>query len=496
MTTLLRCRNIAKQFGGEVALAGIDFELATGEVHGLVGSNGAGKSTLMKILAGAIGEYDGQIEIDGQAVRLDSPQTALAQGIAMVYQELSGIGQLSVAENLFLGRQPVTRWRRIDWRRMRDEARRYLAELEIEVDVTRRLDSYPLAVRQLVEIARGLHSGAKILILDEPTSALSPPEARRLFDLIRRARERGVSLVFISHFIEDVLEICDRVTILRDGQVVETRAARDFDKSTVIHRMLGHSLDASEPGYLASVQLPPRALAPPALECRELTSAGSFAPISLAVAPGETLGLYGFVGAGHNELLRALAGVERPTAGQILFAEKPLPPGSPTAMIRAGIVFVGADRARSLVLNSEIYKNVTLAHLRRSLGNWLMRGREREVARPILARVQCKPPDPDLRAGALSGGNQQKVVIGKWLLGPARCWLLEEPTRGMDVGAKQEILGLMRELKAAGAAIILASSEPELILEHADRIVVMSRGRAAAEFVDCRVDKATLIAHA
>ena len=305
---LLICRGVGKRFGGEVALDGVDFALRAGEVHGLVGSNGAGKSTLMRILAGALPDHQGEIQLDGRAVDLSSPQSALRHGIAMVYQELSGIGQLSVAENLFLGRQLTAGLGRIDWRRMRQQAREQLAELKIDVDVDRRLGSYPLVVRQMVEIARGLHSGARVLILDEPTSALSPPETRRLFDLIRQLQARGVAIVFISHFIEDVLEICDRVTILRSGRVVATHPAAEMDKHFVIHAMLGHQLDTREVGYETGVTLPPRTAEPPAIVAEGLSLAGGFAPLDLAVSPGECLALYGFVGAGIQELVHCLAG--------------------------------------------------------------------------------------------------------------------------------------------------------------------------------------------
>ncbi|MBX7074917.1 MAG: sugar ABC transporter ATP-binding protein [Pirellulales bacterium] len=492
---LLECQKITKRFGGAAALDGVDFSLVAGEAHGLVGANGAGKSTLMKILAGAIGDYEGQTRIDGQAVRLDTPQRSLAAGISMVYQELSGVGQLSVAENLFLGRQPITRLGRVDWRAMRRAAQEYLAELQIEVDVRRRLDSYPLAIRQLVEIARGLHSGSRVLILDEPTSALSPPETRRLFELVGRARQRGVAIVLISHFIEDVLEVCDRVTLLRDGQRVFTRAAAELSKAEVIHAMLGHQISADEPGYLGRVRLPPATSAAPGLVCEGLTLEGAFRDVTLSVAPGETLGIYGFVGAGHSELVRALAGGLAPTGGTVRVDGAALA-ASPRAAIGRGVVFVGADRAQSLVHASPLYKNVTLAHLSRALGPWLRRGPEMAVAEPRLAQVGCRPLDARLAAGALSGGNQQKVVIAKWLLGPARYWLLEEPTRGMDVGAKQEVLALVAQLKQQGAGVILASSEPELVLEHSDRIVVMSRGRVAREFANCEVDKSALVHHA
>jgi ribose transport system ATP-binding protein len=490
---LLACRGIGKRFAGEVALADVDFTLKAGEVHGLVGSNGAGKSTLMKILAGALPDHAGTVELDGRTVDLTSPQSALRHGIAMVYQELSGVAQLSVAENLFLGRQPTTRFGRIDWSAMRRQARQQLAELKIEVDVERRLGSYPLVVRQMVEIARGLHSGARVLILDEPTSALSPPETRRLFELIRQLRERGVAIVFISHFIEDVLEICDRVTILRSGRVVETRPTQELNKHTVIHAMLGHRLDSREVGYEEGVVLPPRNATPPMLIAEGLALAHAFSPIDLAVSPGECLGLYGFVGSGVQELVHCLASARRATSGRVLVGGQPLVQGDTHGAVRRGVTLVGADRGQTLVQDAEIYKNVTLAHLKRVAGGWLTRRKEVSIAEPVLARVGCRPLSPTLRARNLSGGNQQKVVLAKWLLAPVRVLLLDEPTRGMDVGAKEEIMQLVAQQKQAGAAVVLASSEPEAVLAHADRIVVMSRGQVTQEFAGTRVDKQTLM---
>ena len=493
---VLACRQIGKRFGGAVALQGVDFELARGEIHGVVGSNGAGKSTLMKILAGAHPDHEGTIEIEGASVSLESPSAALSRGIAMVYQELSGIGQLPVAENLFLGRQPTTSWGGIDWRGMHDQARRFLAELDVEVDVRQRLDRYPLVTRQMVEIARGLHSGARVLILDEPTSSLSPPETRKLFSLLAQLKSRGVAIVFISHFLEDVLEICDRVTILKDGRRVETSQAKNLTKHHIIEAMLGGSLAQHETGYEHSVTLPPASTGRVMLEVRGLSRAGTFNDVDFSVAAGECLGLYGFVGAGHQELAQAIAGALCPDHGSVSLAGSKLRPGNIHAAVGRGLVLVGADRSQTLVRGSEIYKNVTLAHLQRTMGEWLTRGRELAIVQPVLERVLCRPARPLMKAGQLSGGNQQKVVVAKWLMGPVRVLVLEEPTRGMDVGAKEEIMRLVADLKNQGAAVILASTEPELVLSHADRIMTFRRGRVTAEFSGQTLDKQTLLKHA
>ncbi|HLJ11478.1 MAG TPA: sugar ABC transporter ATP-binding protein, partial [Planctomycetaceae bacterium] len=324
---LLECRSIGKRFGGTVALEGVDFDLVAGEIHGVVGSNGAGKSTLMKILAGALPEHEGTISIDGSRLSLSSPGAALAHGIAMVYQELSGVGQLSVAENLFLGRQPCGRFGTIDWRAMNRRARDFLREMEIDIDVRSRLDRYPLVVRQMVEIARGLNSKARVLILDEPTSSLSPPETGRLFTLLGQLKARGVAIVFISHFIEDVLRICDRVTILKDGRRVETSPVAELDKHRVVHAMLGRRLEVEVAGHEQAVDLPARNAAAALLRVSGLSKRGLFRDINLVVAPGECLGLYGFVGAGHQELAHAIAGAIRPDSGRVDLEGVPIPLG-------------------------------------------------------------------------------------------------------------------------------------------------------------------------
>ncbi|MDB5343881.1 MAG: transporter ATP-binding protein [Schlesneria sp.] len=488
---LLDCRNIGVRFGGVIALHGVNFDIQPGEVHGLVGCNGAGKSTLMKVLAGAVPEYTGEIKIDGQLVRLHSPREALTQRIAMVYQELSGIGALTVAENLCLGRQP-TRWGRIDWNRMNREAAASLAELDIQINVKRRLDSYPLVIRQMVEIARGLHSGARILILDEPTSALSLPEARRLFELIAKLKIRGVAMVFISHFIEDVLAICDRVTILRDGRRLQTKRSSELNRASILHQMVGEERESAADEKTEAL-LPAAGTTMPRLAVKNLRQGVRFQNITLDVKPGECLGLYGFVGAGHQELVHALAGAIPIDAGEITLDGHRMRTGDVPSAVSKGVVLVAADRAQTLARRASIAHNATLAHLKRTVGSWITGRKELRVCQPLLERVGCRPPNPKLRAGALSGGNQQKVVLAKWLLGPIHVLLLEEPTRGMDVHAKAEVMELVAQQKRNGAAIILATTEPELVLAHADRIVTFARGRITREFSGQRVTKQDLM---
>jgi ribose transport system ATP-binding protein len=449
----------------------------------------------MKVLAGALPDHSGTITWEGEPVQLGSPRAAARRGIAMVYQELSGIPQLSVAENLFLGRQPTTRWGRIDWPTMFRQAAAYLEEMQIDVDVRRRWGECPLVVRQMVEIARGLHSGARLLILDEPTSALSPPETRRLFDLMRSLAARGVAMIFISHFIEDVLEICDHVTILRDGRRVDTRPAAELTKHDIIQGMLGHGVTSEEAAYEETLPLPPRSSAKIRLRTRQLSSA-YFHGVDLEVAEGECVALYGFVGAGHQELAQAVAGAIRSQGGAVSVDDQVLPPGDVHRAVRAGVVLVAADRGQTLVPAAPIYQNTTLAHLRQAARYWLTSRRELHAAEPALQRVGLRPFQPRLPVRALSGGNQQKVVVAKWLLGAIRVLVLEEPTRGMDVGAKEEIMQIIQQLRAEGVAVVLATTEPELALAQADRILVFHRGRMVKEFAGQLLDRATLLRHA
>ncbi len=493
---LLTCRNISKSFDGVHALSGIDWNLASGEAQGLVGANGAGKSTLMKILAGAITDHEGTMTLDGQPLDLASPHESLARGIAMVYQELSGIAQLSVAENLFLGRQPVGRLGLLDWRTMRNRAREILEKVGLDLDVARRLGEFSLSVRQLIEIARCLDAGSRIFILDEPTSALSPPEKERLFQLIRRLRDEGKSVVLVSHFIEDVLEICDRVTILADGRVRSTRRCADTTKHEIIQAMLEGGESAIEAASESKIKLPKHSDRAAILEARGLGLDGCFSEIDLSLRQGECLGLYGFAGAGHQELAHALAGSTPSDAGHILWDGNPTAITSPADALKLEIAFVAADRSLTLVTRAEIFKNLTLTHLKTAIGSWLLRKRETNVAQEVIERVGCRPADPCLPVGALSGGNQQKIALGKWLLGPVRVLILDEPTRGIDVGAKGEIMELIRKLKEQGTAVLLASCEPELLLGHADRILVLRRGTITKEFSDCAVDKAELMRYA
>jgi ribose transport system ATP-binding protein len=498
-TPILELRGVSKRYGGAVALDAIDFDLLPGEVHGLVGENGAGKSTMMKLLSGVYNDYSGELLLDGQTLRFSSPADARARGIGMVYQELSIFPHLTVAENLFNSRPP-TRRGLLDWRRMNRAAREHIHALGLDIDVTTTMGRLSVGTQQLVEIARVIFSGARIVILDEPTSALSPPETRRLFEFIGTLKQQGKTVVFISHFLEDVLEIADRVTVLKNGHKAATLAAHSASKHQLVELMLGadakilQQIYEAERGVDASRQ---RALVGEvALVVERLGRARAFHDVSFALRGGEVLGLFGFMGAGQLQLARCLFGAERPDAGTITLDGRRLHLPNTARARAAGIAYVPENRRDSLVLGQAIYKNITLAHLGRLLRGPLNQRAELAIARPQIAAVGVRPPDPFLAAGALSGGNQQKVVLAKWLTRRPRLLILSEPTRGMDVGAKDEMLAIVRGLRDQGVAIMLITAEPETLLSIADRALVLRRGRITAELGGPELTKENLMRHA
>jgi ribose transport system ATP-binding protein len=493
---VLELRGVTKRFGGATALDSVDFELLPGEIHGLIGENGAGKSTLMKILSGVHAPDEGEIVLRGEAVQFSSPADAKARGIGMIYQELSGMPPLTVAENVFLGSQPTTRSGLIDWKTMRRGAAEHLASLGIAVDVSNPLKTLSLGGQQLVEIARVVFSGASIIVLDEPTSALSAPEAKRLFAVMEELKARGASLVFISHFLEDVLAVSDRVTVLKNARKVATLPNTGLTKQQLIQLMIGRDADALAESYEGGVTLPAPSTATPVLEVEGLTQAGSFADVSFEVRPGEILGIFGNLGAGMTEMARVLFGRERPTAGTIRLDGTPIAPRTTREAKRLGIAYLSENRRTTIFPRHEIFKNITLAHLDRIVGGIVRQSREVTIAGDLVRRTGVRPPAPTLAAGNLSGGNQQKVVLAKWLTVQPKVLILNEPTRGMDVGAKREVLDLIKALKGEGVAIILISTEPETVLAESDRILVMAKGQVATSFAGERVSKDLLMSYA
>ena len=493
---ILALLGVTKRFGGATALDGVDFDLLPGEIHGLVGENGAGKSTLMKILSGVHTPDEGDIVLRGEVVQFSTPAEAKARGVGMIYQELSCMPSLSVAENVFLGNQPSNRSKLIDWKRMRREAAEHLDALGIDVDVSSPLGRLSLGGQQLVEIARVVFSGASIIVLDEPTSALSGPEAKRLFATMGELKARGASLVFISHFLEDVLAVSDRVTVLKNSRKVATLPNKGLTKHHLIQLMIGRDAETLAESYEGGVTLPPASTAAPVLEVEGLSLNGSFADVSFDVRPGEILGIFGNLGAGMTEVARVLFGRDRSTSGTMRLDGKPIAPKTTREAKRLGIAYLSENRRATIFPRHEIFKNITLAHLDDIVRGVMRESREVAIADDLVKRTGVRPPRPTLAAGNLSGGNQQKVALAKWLTVQPKVLILNEPTRGMDVGAKREVLDLIKALRTEGVAVILISTEPETVLAEADRILVMAKGQIAKEFSGERVSKDLLMSYA
>lgn len=493
---LLSLRGISKTFGGVTALANVDFTLRRGEIHGLVGENGAGKSTLMKIIAGVHADFDGEMHLSGRPVRFASPRAARDHGIGMVHQELATVPTVSVAENVFMGMSPLNRLGLIDWPAMRRGAHEQLRSLGIAVDPAAAMGSLPLGMQQLVELSRVLSSGAEIIILDEPTSALSPPEVERLFATLRRLRAGGRSLIFISHFLDDVLAICDRVTVFRNGRAMDTQDCSAIDKGWIIERMIGARHEHLEGSYRGDTELRTPAGRPVVLRTEALSCPGRFRDVSFELREGEVLGFYGFLGAGQLDLARSLFGAVPGMQGRVAVDGLNVRLSSTARARKAGIAFVPESRAMMLFAAAPVFKNVSISVLDQVGRLWLRPARERAIAETHAAALHIRPPDVGLPVGTLSGGNQQKVALAKWLTRLPRVLLLSEPTRGMDVGAKEDVLAIVRGLRERGVGILVASAEPETVLSLSDRIMVMKKGAIVREFSNEPVSKDRLLAAA
>jgi len=494
---LLELTDVSKSFGGVQALRNVDFTLNAGQIHGLAGENGAGKSTMMKIIAGVHAADSGTMRVDGKEVHFRSTRDALAAGIGMVHQELSVAPELSVAENVFLGTQPVNGLGVVAWRRMAESAAKQLKNLGLDINPRARLGDFPIGVQQLVELSRVLFSGARIIILDEPTSALSPPEIERLFGVLAKLRESGRAMIFISHFLDDILKISDAITIFRNGRKVATaEITPDIDKHWIIERMIGAGREELEESYVSEIKLRSRPDAPVVLKAKDLTLAPAYRNLSFEARAGEVLGIYGFMGCGQLELARTLFGRFRPEAGSLEIDGEAKRLKSTTAAKKAGVAYVAESRRAMLFGDEPVYKNVSIAILER-LSKWLQKpDREREIAKAQVKNLDIRPPNVEWRLGGLSGGNQQKVALAKWLTHPPRILLLAEPTRGMDVGAKEDVVRIVRHLRDSGIAIVVFSTEPETVLSLADRVLVMRKGEIAHEFAGEAISKDRLLAAA
>jgi D-xylose transport system ATP-binding protein len=486
MKPLLEMKNITKEFPGVKALDNVNLDLFEGEFHSLVGENGAGKSTLMKVLSGVYpyGTYEGKIYVQGEENRFTTIREAEEAGIAIIFQELSLVKELTVGENIFLGREP-NKFGIINWSEIYQKSSELLKELNLDINPQTEVGNLGIGQQQLVEIAKALSQNAKLLVLDEPTAALTESEVELLFDILRSLKKRGVGMIYISHKLDEVFEMSDRITVLRDGQTVATHNREELDKDKVISLMVGRDVGDIFPKITHE-------LGEVVLEVKNLTAFEPEHPdkklvdnVSFAVKKGEVLGISGLMGAGRSELLTAIFGAWKgKSSGDVFIDGEKVLINSPRDAIKNGIGFVTEDRKRyGLILDQTIMDNSTLAGLKQISGNFLTHlSKETKATRGVMKSLNVKANSPVTITGTLSGGNQQKVVLGKWLLTNPKVLFLDEPTRGIDVGAKQEIYSEINKLAEEGLAIVMVSSELPEVLGLSDRVLVLHEGHLTGEF--------------
>jgi len=474
-TSLIAARGVSKQFAGIEVLSDVDLDLARGEIHALVGENGAGKSTFAKILAGVHRPTRGTISLNGQPVDIPSPVAAQRLGITLIHQEPISFPDLSVAENLVLGRDPGAPLARVRWGEMTRDARRLMDLLGVKIDVTRPMRGLSIADQQMVEIARALASDSRLIIMDEPTAPLTPKETETLFGIARRLRDEGRTIIFISHRLEEVRALCDRVTIFRDGRKIATDTIANLSDADIIRLMIGRPLKE----YLHKART---TIGEVALKVENLTLPGVFENISFEVRKGEIVGLGGLVGAGRTDVARALFGVAPAARGKVFVDGKEVAITDPTDAIAQGLAFVPEDRAvAGLFRTLSVEQNITAAIPRHiAPGGFIQRARERAFGNDSVRKLRIRLASLRQPIGELSGGNQQKAILARWLLTDPSVLILDEPTRGIDIGVKAEFYDMIGELAASGRAILLISSELPELLALCDRVLVMSEGRLTA----------------
>ena len=487
---VLEMTGIVKEFPGVRALSGVDFRLFPGEIHALMGENGAGKSTLIKVLTGVYSLDGGTITLDGKSVRIGSPLQAQQAGISTVYQEVNLCPNLSVAENIFIGREP-TGAGRIQWKRMRSEAAKLVDRLGLDIDVTAPLSAYPLAVQQLVAIVRsvgtgdsdGEGSGTKVLVLDEPTSSLDRDEVLELFRLMRQLRDEGVAILFVSHFLDQIYEVCDRMTVLRNGALVGEHMVRDLDQVGLIELMIGKALDQLE--ELHDQQLHAD-VGEPLLKAEGLGRAGGVAPFDLEIKKGEVVGLAGLLGSGRTELARLLFGADQPDSGRLTVGGEAVPMSAPNDAIGAGIAFCSENRkTEGLVPDLTVRENIILAlQAARGWTRPIPASQRDELVAKYIEALDIRPANPEARVGQLSGGNQQKVLLARWLITQPKLLILDEPTRGIDIGAKTEIQKLVVSLSEDGMSVLYIAAELEEVLRLSHTIGVLRDRKLVAQLTN------------
>lgn len=477
---LLELRNIHKRFPGVYALRNVSLSVIPGEVHALVGENGAGKSTLIKVIAGNHQPDEGEILINGLPVVLNEPADAIREKFAVVYQELNVVDSLSIAENVFYGRLPATRLGRIRWSKLYDDTAAVLERIGLAIDPRRKAGLLSIAQKQMVEIAKALSENPRLVVMDEPTSALAPTEIRQLYGVVKKLRSQGVGIIYISHKLDEVFELADRITVLRDGQFITCRPAAEISEQELITFMVGRKLEDMF-GDARDADLTGKEFA---LECAGLTTE-TVKDINLTVKRGEIVGFSGLMGAGRTELARAIFGCDRRLAGSVKIYGAPLPPNDMPSAVKAGVGMVPESRKDEGVFpNLTVRQNLTISSLRQ----FTKRGRvaksgECHTSERIIRELSIKTPSMDQMLVNLSGGNQQKVIVGRWLAKEnLRLLIVDEPTRGIDVGAKAEIYALLKQMAEGGLGILVMSSEMPELLGICDRIYVMRNGRITGEF--------------
>jgi len=472
---ILQFDKLTKKFPGVVALDEVSFDIVRGEVHALVGENGAGKSTLIKIVTGVYQKTSGEVFYQGRSINFRSPHDALQNGIAAIYQEFNLIPALTVAENIFMGHHFV-RGKFVDWEKIEEEAQKLLNFLEVDIDVNSRVRELGVAKKQVIEIAKALSHDAKVLIMDEPTAALAQKEIETLFRIIRSLKERGVTIIYISHRLEEVYEICDRVTVLRDGKFVATKSVEELKVEELIRMMVGREVGERFPRVSHTI-------GEEVLRVEGLTRHGVLENISFSLHQREILGIAGMVGSGRTELLRAIYGVDPWEEGKIFIRGEEVNISSPPEAINLGIALLPEERkTQGLILLLSVMDNLGLPILPYiANAGFVDEDRLRQIGEEMVKTMNIKTPSLYQKVMYLSGGNQQKVVLGKWFARKCDIYLFDEPTRGIDVGAKAEIYQLMNHLISEGAAIIMVSSELPEILAMSDRILVMREGKITGE---------------
>lgn len=473
--SLLDMKQIIKSFNGVEVLHGIDFSLRAGTVHALMGENGAGKSTLMKVLAGVHKCDDGEIWLKGKKTEIQSPRHAQELGIAMIHQELSPVPEMTVAENIFLGREP-RKGLFVDYKKMYADTEKLLGEMKVRVSPRAKIGRLKVADQQLIEISKAISLNADIIVMDEPTSAITDQEVEILFKTIADLKKKGTGIIYISHKMDEIFRIADDITVLRDGTYVNSWEAKDIDNNTLIKNMVGRELNEIFP----KIKVPAKDVV---MEIRHFTKENQFEDISFLVREGEILGIAGLIGAGRTELMNAIFGLEKPDSGEVFFEGKKVEIRRPSDAIRHGIAYVTEDRKNEgLVLEMGVGQNITIASMKTlSSGMFIKRQEEKKTIDDQIRALRIKVHSPRQLVGKLSGGNQQKVVLAKWMMKNPKLLILDEPTRGIDIGAKSEIYKLMGEFVEKGNSIIMISSEMPEAMGMSDRILVLSNGRLSGE---------------